>query len=97
MTFCTLNELKAHLRIDGNEEDTLLTTYADSAEAVLLNLLNRSVESIYIDHGCIPEPLRHAAMLLAAHFYAVREPVSTIAMATVPYTFDCLIKPYMIL
>jgi uncharacterized phiE125 gp8 family phage protein len=63
-----------------------------------------AVEIIYVcgygaSSASVPEPLRQAIMMLAAHFYANREAVSVgntsaIASAPVAYGVDSLIEPY---
>lgn len=97
MMIVTIEEVRKQCRVTDSSEDDLLILYAESAEQSVLNILNRSIESIAEDYGQFPEPVKHAILLLAAHFYNVREPASTISMSSIPYTFDVLLKPYMIL
>ena len=97
MKWLTLERIKQQLRIepDFTEEDELLTMYGDSAEAVLLNYLNRSYDDIIEVYGHMPAPLVHASLMLVDTSYQYRSPVSTQSMSLVPYTFDILVKPYM--
>ncbi|MBN8187604.1 phage head-tail connector protein [Salipiger thiooxidans] len=44
--------------------------------------------------GNVPGALKVAIMMLAAHWYAVREAGSGVAVSTVPLGFDALIAPY---
>lgn len=97
MNIVTLAEIKAHTRIDGNVEDSILTIYGDSAEGMVLNLLGRDLESIAEEYGCIPTSIKHATLLLVAHSYTQREPASMQNLYQVPYSVDALLKPYMIL
>ena len=97
MKWLTLSRIKQQLRIEADftEEDELLTMYGDSAEAVLLNYLNRSYDDIIEVYGRMPAPLVHASLMLVDTSYQYRSPVSTQSMSLVPYTFDILVKPYM--
>lgn len=97
MKILTIEEIKSHIRIDGNEEDSTLEMYGESAEQTVLNLLNRSEESLLEEYGEVPTPVKHAMLMLTAHSYDQRNPASERNLYTVPYTLDALIKPYMIL
>lgn len=96
MNIISVRDIKDHTRIDSNAEDHLLELYGESAEVTILNMLNRSFESLIEEYGCVPTPIRHACLLLAAHSYTNREPASTQNLYAVPYSIDALIKPYMI-
>lgn len=97
MNFLTLEYIKEHSRIEHDCEDTLLTLYAEAAEAVVLGVCNRSLENLTETYGAVPEPLLQAALQLVDLSYMQRSPVSPANLSVVPYTFDMLVKPYMIL
>lgn len=97
MNIVTLTEIKAQTRIEGSAEDTYLSLLGDSAEATVLNILNRTLEDLYDTYGTIPVPIKHAVLMLVSHSYTMREPASIQNLYTVPYTLDALVKPYMIL
>ena len=47
------------------------------------------------DASAVPQPIRHAALLLAAHFYEHREAaLAGVSMQTTPLAVDALIAPY---
>ena len=93
----TLNEIKQQCRIepDFDMEDELLTMYGEAAEQVTLATLNRTLDELTEKFGDVPVPVKYAVLMLAAHSYNQREPVSMTNMYAVPYTYDHLIKPYM--
>lgn len=101
MQIISIEYIKAHSRIDDIRNDEfeneLLELYGESAEKTVLNLLNRSIESLYEEYGKIPAPIMHACLFLVDHSYSQRSPVTMNNLYTVPYTLDALIKPYMIL
>ena len=99
MKWLTLPDIKQQLRIepDFNEEDTLLESYGESAEATVLNYLNRSFINVMETYGKVPDPVVHASKMLVDLSYQYRSPINTNNMALVPYSFDLLLKPYMAL
>ena len=97
MQILTLEDIKKHTRIDDDLDDELLEIYGESAEELVLQLCNRTIESLYEQYGRIPGNIRLACLMLTAHSFTHREPASIQNLYTVPYTLDALIKPYMIL
>lgn len=97
MNWLTLEQIKAQCRIgsDYTDEDSLLTSYGNSAESTILNLLNRSYYDLIEQYGAIPQDIINASLMLVDVWYQHRSPVESITMSIVPYTFDILIKPYM--
>ena len=103
MKFLTLDYIKQHSRIDYDCEDDLLGLYEDAAEGVLAQHLGRGktvddmVESLTDEFGEVPAPIMQAALMLVDVSYQYRSPVSSTNIYVVPYTFDILVKPYMVL
>lgn len=97
MKFLTLEYIKLHSRIDFDCEDVLLELYGEAAEDTVMNYLNRPLSDIVSTYGDVPAAIKQAALLLVDVSYQYRSPVSPTNVSVVPYTFDILIKPYMIL
>lgn len=97
MKYLTLDYIKQHSRIDYCCEDELLELYANSAEDTVMNYLNRSFEDLIEEYGQVPPAIMHATLMLVDVSYQYRSPISPQNLYTVPYTFDVLVKPYMIL
>lgn len=101
MKYITLEYIKAHSRIDELRENLgetdIVTLYAESAEQTVLNYLNRSLEDLIDNYAEVPAPVMHATLMLVDLSYMQRSPISVQNLYTVPYTFDVLLKPYMIL
>lgn len=99
MNILTLDIIKQQCRIESEmtEEDSLLELYGNAAEETVLNYCNRTLESLYEEYGSIPTAITQGALLLVANSYKNREPASITNLYLVPYTFDALVKPYMIL
>ena len=97
MNFITVDETKKHARIDIDDDDELLESYCGAAEEAVMNACNRTYEDVIDKYGCVPQSLRVAAMMIAAHLYNNREPATPLEFHAIPYTIDALIKPYVIL
>lgn len=63
-----LEEAKAYLRVDGNEEDMLITSFITAAERYIKNATSKDV-------NLNDELAKLAARILIAHWYENREAV----------------------
>lgn len=97
MNWLTLEKIKAQCRIESGftDEDSLLTSYGNSAESTIMNLLNKSYCDLTEEYGAIPDDIINASLMLVDVWYKHRSPIESVTMSLVPYTFDILIKPYM--
>ena len=101
MKWLTLEEIKQQLRIEPEfeDEDTLLTRYGNSAEAVVLNMTKRTFDELKAmnptGEDAIPPDLWEASIMLVEVSYHQRSPISQQNLSVVPYAFDMKIKPYM--
>lgn len=102
MRWLTLELIKAHLRIDGDGEDSYLTLLGESAEETVLNFIGRSYEDLIAVFGIpdgagkrVPTPIVEASLMLCLNSYENRGVASVTALYTVPYGFDARVKPYM--
>ena len=99
MKWLTLEGIKAQCRIepDFHDEDELLEEIGEGAEETVLNLCNRTYENLIEKYEKVPVSLVRASKLLVDIGYQYRSAVNPQQMYAVPYAFDLLIKPYMIL
>lgn len=106
MKFITLNELKDQLRIehDYTDEDTLLTTEGNAAEAALLRTCNRTADDLLATFGTtdpdtggvLPPPdFVMACLMLGKHLYEHRGPDDSVQQVQVPYSIDLMVKPFI--
>ena len=77
-----LAEVKAFLRIDGEEEDSLLAGLIPVAREHCENYLNASLPTE------VPTPVKQAQLLLISHFYEQR------SGETIPPVVYALLAPY---
>lgn len=83
----TLADAKQHLRVDHDEEDTLIQGYLDAAEAYCLDRCNlaeppEGAELVF----------RQATLLVLGHWYRHRMAVTDGAAAEPPHAVDALIS-----
>lgn len=109
MKFITLNELKDQLRIehDYTDEDGLLTTIGNAAEAALLRACNRTADDLLASFGTtdptdpdsgdvLPPPdFVMACLMLGKHLYEHRGPDDSVQQVQVPYSIDLMVKSFI--
>lgn len=76
-----LEDLKRHLNVTFDTDDLLLEAKIAAAQAHVENAIGFSIEETYVDPLIVPEPLKEAVRLYAAHLYENRE--ATIAGVTI--------------
>ena len=96
MEVVSLALFKKHVRADDfADDDVYLCHLLESAEIAVITATNRSREELeQMGGGEVPAPIRHAIMMLGAHWYNQRESVSSVQMHAVADSLQSLIKPY---
>lgn len=96
MSVVCLELFKKHVRADDfADDDMYLEHLLDTAQEAVVTATNRTfTELLDFGGGDFPSPLRHAVMMLAAHWYNQRESVSGVQMHQVPDTLQALVRPY---
>jgi len=65
----SLEEAKQYLRVDGDEEDTLITNFILSAQEICEDVLRIQLSEL----DPIPEVIKQAILYTVAQFYELRE------------------------
>lgn len=96
MAVVSLALFKKHVRADDfADDDEYLQHLLDTAESSVIKATNRTQEELAkMGNGSVPTPIKHAIMMLGAHWYNQRESVSSVQMHAVPDSLQALIKPY---
>ena len=96
MAVVSLALFKKHVRADDfADDDEYLEHLLEAAETAVITATNRSQEELeQMGGGEMPIPIKHAIMLIGAHWYNQRESVSNVQMHAVPDSLQALIKPY---
>ena len=97
MKYLTIDDIKTQLRLDFDCDDALLELYGVGAEDTVLSLCNRTYENLIGTYGEVPAAIRQVTLELVDSSYEHRSPASPTNLSAVPYNFDVLIKPYMVL
>lgn len=87
----TLTELKAHLRIQHDEEDAQLESLLRQAQAAANDFCRTDFSAD------APEPVRLAVLLMASHFYEYRDSSDKAAYATMLTAFHALLYPHRVI
>lgn len=96
MAVVSLALFKKHVRADDfADDDEYLGHLLEVAETAVITSTNRDQEELeQMGGGKMPTPIKHAIMLIGAHWYNQRESVSSVQMHAVPDSLQALIKPY---
>ena len=88
----TVEEVKAHLRIQYTEEDSYLESLIKQAQATAEEYCRVIFES---DEQLIaPEPVRLAVLLMVSHYYENRDNPDKQMYLTMRMAFENLLYPY---
>lgn len=97
----TIEELRHQCRIDSDDvsEDQMLTLYLNASLRHAEVIINRCLYDEDIPESdpsglLIGDDIKLALMLLVAHWYENREPVSRDSVNTIPFGVDAILKPY---
>lgn len=96
MAVVDLALFKKHVRADDfADDDEYLEHLLETAESAVITATNRTLEELeQIGGGSVPTPIKHAILMVGAHWYNQRESVSSVQMHAVPDSLQALIKPY---
>lgn len=96
MAVVSLALFKQHVRADEfADDDTYMQHLLDTAEEAVIAATHRTDEELRAmgSNNEYPKRLKHAVMMVAAHWYNQRESVAGTQMHEVPDTLQALIKP----
>lgn len=84
----TVDEVKAHLRIETDDEDELIERLIAQAQAVAEAYCRVSFEED------APEPVRLAVLLMVSHYYENRDNSDRQIYVTMRMAFENLLYPF---
>lgn len=85
----SLDELKAHLRVQTDDEDTFLISLLAQAQEAAEDYCRADFHSM----NNPPETVRLAVLLMASHFYECRDSSDRSAYSTMIRAFHALLYP----
>jgi uncharacterized phage protein (predicted DNA packaging) len=87
MSIVALDDVKAHLRVSFDSDDSYIESLIDAAEDY--------VQSIGVAIDSPPQPaVMHAVNLLVGHFYSNREAATEAPPKAIAFGVDTLLAPY---
>lgn len=89
-----LANVKVHLRVDGNEEDSLISGYIEAAKAHVEQHCDRKLvdgDPAEPEEMGLTRDVEQAILLLVGHWYANREAVAVGGLSTVPLAAERLL------
>lgn len=89
----TLAETKAHLRVDHDAEDALITALMTTATAAAADYLNMPLDQLTTT---VPSPIKSAALLMVAGLFENRED-QTDRQLYRNTTYERLLNPYRVM
>ena len=87
----SVDELKGHLRIQHDEEDSLMESLLLQAQAAANDFCRTEYDTE------APEPVRLAVLLMASHFYENRDSSDKAAFMTMQMAFHALLYPHRVI
>ncbi len=84
----TVDEVKAHLRIEEDEEDEVISSLIRQAQATAEDFCR-----VKFDENA-PEPVRLAIMLMVSHYFENRDNPDRTIYGTMRIAFENLLYPY---
>jgi hypothetical protein len=104
-TYTSVAELKQHLNIEESftADDNYLLELISISEMAVADYLNGGLSgatTIVISgttYSALPKTIKHACVLLAAHYYINRTPIAFTSAGEIPYTFQFLLNPHKII
>lgn len=84
----TIDEVKAHLRIEDDDEDDYLESLIAQAQAVAEDFCRIQFSE------AAPEPVRLAVLLFVSHYYENRDNPDRAVYGTMRIAFENLLYPY---
>lgn len=91
----TVEEMKAHLNIVDADDDVLIGWKIAAASAHVERATGIVFDDDYEDASEVPEDLKEAIRMLAAHLYENREAsLVGVTASTIPFGFDDFIRPH---
>ena len=85
----TVEEVKAHLRIEDDEEEEFIEGLIRQAQAAAEDFCR-----VAFEEDTAPEPVRLAVMLMVSHYYENRDNPDRAVYGTMRIAFENLLYPY---
>lgn len=89
-----LSDIKRHLNVDFDEDDTLITSLVGVAVASMEKTIGAPLSDLHVN-GELPADLKHVLRIMVSKLYEYREGDTHGKSQEVPYTLSHLLAPYI--
>lgn len=89
-----LSDIKRHLNVDFDEDDSLIESMVKAAEASVEKSIGAPLSDVLVD-GQLPDDLLHVVRIMVAKLYEYREGNTYGKVQEVPFTLSHLLAPYI--
>ena len=95
--YIDLQAIKSHLNLDQDfcEDDEYLQHLSEAAVIAVENHIDRPLADVATCDDELPESIKHAVLLIVAHWYLNRESVSFSQPHVVPHSYEYLLNQYI--
>lgn len=90
--YITVQDIKKHLNIDFNEDDTYIADLIEAAEDYIRTYCNRPLEEL-AEGNTLRPAVKHAVRLLVGHWYNSREAVAFSTPSELPFGLAAILIP----
>lgn len=90
--YVTLEELKQHLNVDFDHDDTYISGLIEPIQLAIESYLNRPLSELETDNK-IDRRIWHAIRILVANYYANREDITFASANVIPNHIALLLQP----
>ena len=90
--YVTLEELKQHLNIDFDTDNTYIPELIEPVQLAIESYLNAPLDN-FVKDGKIDRRIWHAIRILIANYYANRESVTFATPQVIPGHVELLLQP----
>lgn len=94
--YVAIEELKrqANLAEEYSGDDAHLVFLIKVAQSSVEHDIQQPLTLFVSEDGELEPMLKHAVMVIANHFYQVREPIAFVQPHPIPYTYQYLLQPF---
>lgn len=93
LRYLTLDNILMHCRLDEGTEDDYIIGLGETAERMVEDYTNRTLEDLAGEAGVLPRPVEHACYLIIADLYRNREATSSVQQYG-GYALPAMLKHY---
>lgn len=94
--YVTIEELKRQVSLveEYSGDDAYLAHLIQVACSSVEHDIHQPISTFVTDDGGLEPMLKHAVLVIGAHYYQVREPIAFVQPHIIPFTYQHLLQPF---